>query len=420
MRTWLVVGLLLSQTAALGQDPNRPEQEGEGVPAGRMRALQEKAMKLIRGTRELGNWDEQYEYMIDATERVFERAGWDGESDLFSLEMIREVDSIPPWAMRERYDKVLEMVGDRYLLDEGQLASLENHFTRVNIELFSQHSDRIMQYALEAIQTRAAGEPFTSEQVARWVTLAEPVFKDARRKMNESAKQFTEELDVEQRELFDRDLNAANRRMIDIDRMGQKWKRGEWDPHDWGMEDDPIQNRAARPPRASEAAEPAARSDRREVPREPRQPPPPLVAEPEKPPKERTSPAHRPQRQNEDAWAKYVREFIEKYELNDEQQQRAWLFYQDSKERDEVFERRFARQTKAMRAKGEAASDERTRAALRKQTEKHRLEKERLFNQLKRRLERLPTRAQRRNAESGERGSSDSSPKKKTKPKGKP
>lgn len=396
MRAWLVLGLLLGQVAAFGQEPNEPAQPPQPSRGGRMRALQEKALRLIRATEQLSNWDEHYEYMLDATERVFERNTWDSESDLFSLELVREVGAIPPWDTMARFDKALEMVGDRYLLDETQTASLRNHAIRINIDLFSRHSDRIMEYALEAVQTRAAGEPFTPEQVAHWTALAEPVFQDARRSVDAAAKDFMEELDPEQRELVQRDLDAGNRRMADVERMSQRWKRGEWDPHDWGMEQDPIQNPGGQAPAAVAAGVVPARSEQGAARAEPRPAErPPLTKKPE----------------DDHPWAKHVRAFIRKYHLNDEQQQRAWLFYRDSRERDELFHRRYERHMEALRGKAGTSESERTRAALRDRTEKHRLEVERLFNRLKRRLERLPTRAQRKDAEPGDIDVSKSPPK---------
>ena len=119
----------------------------------------------------------------------------------------------------------------------------------------------------------------------------------------------------------------------------------------------------------------------------------------------------------DDEWARYVRAFIRKYHLNDEQQQRAWLIYHDAKERDDVFDRRFQRQMKTLRAKAGESKNERAQAALRERTERHQLERKRLFNQLKRRLERLPTRAQRKNALPDDINTSDSSEKKSTPPK---
>ena len=397
MRAWLIMLPLLGSAVAPAQEPNDADLGGR-FSSEQLAELQQKAMRLIQATQDLGDWNEHYTYMLDAVERVFERNHWESESDLFALEVVREVGEIPPWDALARFDKAIEMVGDRYLLDEGQMASLQGHFIRANVDLFARHADRIMDYAIDAIETRAAGEPFTPEQIARWTELAEPVFLDARRSVNEIAKEFGQELDPEQRELLQRDVDAANRRMGDMERLAQRWKRGEWDPHDWGMEDDPIQNRGTRVAQPADETEPDTGSG---------EPPQPRTRPPTPPDREevKTPVAESPARQqaptrpstDNDPWAQYVRDFIKKYDLNDEQQQRAWLYYRDAKERDAVFARRYERRTQPLREKVD--DDERARAALKRRTEEHSAERDRLFGQLKRRLERLPTRAQRKNAQ---------------------
>jgi hypothetical protein len=392
MRAWLIFVVVLGQAAALGQFVEEPDEQTAEAERSRLRALQEKAMELIRLTEGLGNWDEHYGYMVDAMERMYERNGWNAESDLFSLEMAREIGAIPPWAPQERLDKFMEMVGDRYLLDDEQLASLQRHLVQVNVGLFSRHADRIMEYASEAIQTRVAGEPFTPEQVARWVELAEPVMDDARQSVKAEAEVFMQELDPEQRELLQRDLAAGDKRLTDINRMAQKWKRGEWEPRDWGMEADPIQMQGAPVATKAAAGGEQAGDDRKPAPAE--------TFEPDAQGDQKTVPSEAAK--SEDEWARYVRAFIAKYHLNNEQQQRAWLIYADAKERDDVFGGRFERQMETLRRKADSSKDGRAQAALRERTERHQLERDRLFNQLKRRLDRLPTRAQRKNAQPGE------------------
>lgn len=399
MRVWLIVGMLAGATVALAQDePNDPAQQSES-PADQMGKLQQKAFRLIGAMQSLGDWDEHYEYVTDATNRIFERNHWDSESDLFALEMVREVGKIPPWATQERFDAALEMVGDRYLLDEGQIATLQSQAIKMNIDLFSKHADRILGYAVEAIETRAAGEPFTPEQVARWVTLAEPVMLDARASVNKFAEDFMEELDPEQRELVQMDLKAANRRMSDMERMTGKWKRGEWDPSDWGMEADPIQNPdlADGTPAAETETKPSAENPAEPGGvRKPEAPAGPATEAEQAPPKSAAEP------EANDPWAQYVRAFIRKYQLDDEQQQRAWIFYRHTKERDEVFARRHDRNVGSLRGKSDDDASERARAAMSKENERRVRETDRLFGQLKQRLERLPTRLQRKNAEPGE------------------
>ena len=394
MKVIWAFGLFLLTAPALAQVSEATDEQAAGQQRSRLQQLQEKALALMNAAQQLGNWEDQYLSIVDAMDRMYERNGWNSESDIFSMELAREVGAIPPWEAQARMDKLMEMIGDRYLLDENQQATLQERFFDINVDLFSRHSDRIMEYALDAIQTRAAGEPFTPEQIARWVELAEPVMQDARDSIRKEADRFMERLDPEQRELVSRDLQAADRRMGDMQRMSEKWKRGEWQPSDWGMEADPIQMQG----QLGEGAE-AGVAGKGGAPVAGGKEAGPAVAPGE------SRETQRPQQNStpppDDEWARYVREFIRKYGLNDEQQQRAWLIYRDAKERDVVFQRRFDRQLETVRSRGEAQSEP-VQAAVREQTEKHQKERDRLFSQMKRRLERLPTRAQRRNAETTE------------------
>ncbi|MBU0618336.1 MAG: hypothetical protein KKI02_11510, partial [Planctomycetes bacterium] len=106
MRIWLIVTLVLVQSPALGQFTEEPDEDMPEPRRSRLAVLQEKALQLIETTQELSNWDEHYGYMVDAMERMYERNGWNAESDLFSLEMAREIGSIPPWEPQARIDKL--------------------------------------------------------------------------------------------------------------------------------------------------------------------------------------------------------------------------------------------------------------------------------------------------------------------------
>jgi len=412
--TWLIVLFVLPAGPA---DPNNPaagrkpqprrEQPATRPARDRFAELQQQAARLIGATRQLGDWNEHYGYIMDAVERVYDRNGWTSESDLFSLELLGEVSAIPPWDVRRRFDALTARLAERYVLDEDQTASMRHLLVRESADMFRQHAGRIMQYGLELIQTRAAGEPFTAEQVARWAELARPVFVDSRRRMTEIAREFMEQLEPEQRELVQRDLEAANRRMDAVEKMGDRWARGEWDPRDWGLEEDPIQNgtRAAGgegPDSAAAAAEQAAGGQARSPrpargggapPSEPPVGEGPAVEETVQPSKQRgQKPTAGP---DSDGWARYVRAFIARYDLNAEQQQKAWLIYRDADERRAAVRKRFDRRVADVRVAGNADEDK----VIREQVEQRERDLGRLFEQLKQRLERLPTRSQRKAAE---------------------
>lgn len=409
-------------------DPNNAPNPEE-PRRGRMHRLQQQAMRFIRQTRELGNWDEHYEYIMDAAERVYDRNGWSSEPDLFSLEMMREVGRIPPWEVQQRFTQMLDMVGERYLLNDDQKQLLQNMVARESFGIFSRHAPQIMQYSMEALRTRAAGEPFTPEQIARWTELATPVIEDVVGRIDAGAQVFMERLDPEQRELVQRDLAATHGRIETVAALAEQWRAGQWDASDWGLEEDPIQTGQKRRPQTAEdgprtvsaqggdpAVEQAEQSQgsrgrsrrgddapRREGDAAPPPAPPDADARRggEGPPRDSETPPARGARDasDNDPWTRYVREFISRYKLNDEQQQRAWLLHEDAVSRRDTFAKRAERLAEE-RKSGDPASP--TSAAATDLAERQRSDEERLFTQLKQRLERLPTRQQRREAEAAQ------------------
>jgi hypothetical protein len=374
-----LLSAMLFAPFAAAQDAQTDEQSER---ADRFARLRRNAVRLIEAFDQLGPWEEHYDYMIDAVEKVYERNGWTSEPDRFSLEVVREVESLPPTAFQERFQAMMQIVSDRYLLDEQQERRLGRTMARESTAFFLKHSDRILEYAVDAIETRAAGEAITAEKVARWVELAGPVFDDAQHVFNRTAAQFSKSLDPEQRRLVQRDLDAANRRMKRIGELRVQWQRGDWQPSDWGIETDPIQlageQRAAGKARADKPEKTGGKTAS-------------ARGEPAKPAEDA---AHDFASADNDLWAQYVRSFIRKYHLNDGQQQRAWAIHADVKERRDALRRRFA---KLNTAQDRATS----RAATLELTPRQRATLDRLFEQMKRRLERLPTRAQRKNADTG-------------------
>lgn len=378
----------LAAAAPLAQDPN-------SASGGGLEVVAQRAEKLLRAAQSFQDWEQHSTYIMDAVSRIYDRNGWDSESDYFSLDLMGEIEALPPWDVYGRFGTFLDRVGERYLLTDAQRESLQNLVVRGATEVFTKHSDRIMTYAIDAIQTRAAGEPFTPEQVARWAALSEPVFHDMRRTMREGSEEFMRVLEPEQRELLREDMHAADRRLDVVQRGFPAWKRGEWDPAQWGLDADPIQN-----PGAAELEDGGVAAGAiAEAPAEP--PPPPARAPrvagggPATPPPtpgagpvERES-ASRPAKAVKaielDDVGRFIAAFVRKYQLNDEQAQRAQLYGDDTRHRLAAVAARFERV-----AAGDSATEQ-ARA-------RRRGDVRTLFEALQRRLERLPTRAQRRSA----------------------
>lgn len=363
--------------------------------------------RLIRSFQQLGNWDEQHAQMMNAVETMFDRQGWNSESDQFSMELIRTVESVPPWAVQERFDTMVGLLSDRYMLDEPQERQLRQKMMNMSNDVFQAHSDRIIKYAVEAIQTRASGEGFSAEQVQRWAELAEPVFDDMRGRVNQAAREFSRSLDPEQREQVEKDLAAANRRMQRVHELGQQWKRGEWTPADWGMENDPIQVASDQrhkiewqnEQKAPDAEHPVGTEGQRaDAPQPEGRPEPGAQIEDGAiqpggqgetgQPGQQPSRVAMPNPAQNDPWGGYVQAFIQKFQLNHEQAQRGWQIYNDVRTRRDTLQVRFDRKR----------SDSAEIAASTTQANQHQATLARLFEQMTRRLERLPTRAQRKDA----------------------
>jgi hypothetical protein len=370
--------------AAAQQPADQPEERSQW-------RIQERVTQLFRALSSLSDWDTHSAYITSALEKTYERNGWTSEPDRFAMEMIRDVNQIPPWRPEERFDLAAGMMAERYGLDEEQQRLMRETLIRESNDLFVRHSSRIMQYAIEAIQTRAAGEPFTPEQVARWAQLAEPVFLDSRERMNAAGTEFAKHLRPDQAEALLTDLEAANRRMEDLYVQSRRWAEGDWDPMDWGLEDDPIQTGAAghelAPAPAATPGEPGQATAPRAAPD---------AGDVGQSAARRTGTDSRPV--EEDAWAQYVRRFIEKYRLNEAQQERAWRFYRDVKARGDAQRRRYGQQIDVAQKRASVRTDEKgARAVVELQARLNR-QLDQLYAQLKSRLDKLPTRQQRAEA----------------------
>lgn len=405
--TLLVAVLLVLQDLPRQAPDEPPEEAVRSEPSPAQPRLFRQLAGLMRVARELGDWETHHAWSLAAMERVFARNGWDSEADEFALEVLREVDAIPPWAPQARLDRLMELFSDRYALDEAQ----EQHFRAVLLEessrLFARQSGRIMQYAPELIRTRAAQQPIRPEQVARWATLATPVLEDARRTNRRVVERLLHELDPTQQQMLRSDLEAHVRRLDVVQQMAQSWQRGEWRPEDWGLEEDPIQTGVAaaaaegRAPSTTgadasaqdRAEQPsAAAGDRESAPtgggKGDRSTPESVPT-----PTDRAADRGRSAEGDDHAWAVYVREFVRKYSLDAEQQRSAWRIYDSVTEQRKQLERRTGVRTAQAPppmhpAIGPAAGSRPATAH------------DRLFEQLRRRLDRLPTRAQRAAVES--------------------
>ncbi len=432
----LVVVMVWGVGLAAGQDRDRrfdrehddrdpyAEEERVAEEAGGANFFQ-RITGLMNGMRSLGPWEEQYGYIADATTNIYEQRGWDTDTDQFSLQMMQEVGAIPPWQAQDRLNAMVGMISERYSLDDEQAAHLQQLVIRESNDMFREHSGRILGYAMEAIQTRAMGEPFTKEQVARWTKMAQPVMQDGQRRLATASRELMEKLEPEQRVLLEQDLKITQARQQEMIAESQRWARGEWSPSDWGMQDDPIQslaietdeaaqvaanmgqpgqatnNVAARAPTPAQAARPTPRATPTRTNRQ--QPTARATARQARQAAAQDARANARNVQRApgkpDEWAQYTENFIKQHQLNDDQSATAWRIYTAMKQRGDAVSGRFGPQIESLRERETDTNREQTQTLIRRYEQQESQQLERLFDALKQRLTRLLTAEQRAAAE---------------------
>lgn len=402
----LVCAMSFAQLPALAQSGEQPtDNPNLGWRENLLNRVSPRFWELLEMSQQFANnWDEQADYIQFAAERVFAVNGWDSEPDRFALDTISEVERIPPWDMQGRIDTLMARLSDRWQLTEEQAEHFEYMAMQEAMKFFSENTDTIVEIAAEVIQTRAQGEEFTEEQVARFAEKAVPLFNAGKQRFEVAKTEWLETLTPEQRELAKKDVEAADNRVKKVDKLGKDWVAGVFPQRQLALE--------------SIAAEKAAKAAAQQIDPATGQPTPagggagktelgpdgqpvdPATAQnaalagDQQPAEVKRANAAKANAQPTDPWAAYTRDFIRRFALTSDQEQRAWLLYGQTLDR--------AHRLVNSRAKPGApeASSALNEALGGKANEKQRKQLESIFDSLKSRLDRLPTRAQREKAQS--------------------
>jgi len=197
------------------------------------------AEDIVKTTKAMG-WDRQQQMMEQATDEMFRQNGWNSEPDQFARNLLRDVGQIPPWQARERQEIFLNGLQGRLSLTHDQRILLNNEMQRETMAMMGRHFKDIVPVVLEVAKTRASDQPFTPEQVQRWSTSLEPIMGDSLETVKKLTQRLERTMTEEQRRILKQDMDALLKRHRDVEKMVVKWKRGEWSPADWGLQNDPI------------------------------------------------------------------------------------------------------------------------------------------------------------------------------------
>jgi hypothetical protein len=348
-----------SLVIALGWGAIRAPADEPPVPTSDVRAARgvEAIAGIGRQVQKLGEWDEMYEMLAPGFDAIWEQNAWNEEADQFALETLHELASIPPWQIQQRMDFLLETIRGRYDLTDAQYNDVRARFQGMIGELAWKHGGTIFRQTREAVQTRLDGRPFTPEQIARWTRESEPLFAMMRERVDGHIEDLAKSFTPQQSATLERDLASYRRRITLFEEMRGRWAQGQWRPEDWGLHADPLHE-----PILQRRADLLAKADAaREIGRG--------VFD-----------------YAEDSWSRYVREFIRRYQLNDAQAEAAWSILRELTRRAEDYRRRYELTLAEIPANQRATAT--AYAPLRA-----------MFAELQRRLEPIPTQAQRRRAQ---------------------
>lgn len=315
--------------------------------------------------RKLGDWDEQYATIERAIDRMWEENGWQEESDQFAKSLLLKVSAIPPWEFAERSETAINEVAERYHMTGAQTAKLRSQFYLRTGKLLFKNTGLIFKQVKEISAARLSGKPFTQEQITEWVNESDAFLDQAREEFDGLVETVSRDLTPQQREILERDMESYKRRVKALNDLRDSWRRGEWNPEDWGLDNDPIQTGADPIARARLLQKIRASAKRLQKQR---------LAQPYFHPHDETT------------WERYVRRFIARYKLDEGQSDACHSILREMKARADAYRKAHRR---------ELASIPKTALPYSQRLAPIRD----MFEELKRRMDRIVTNAQRRRAE---------------------
>lgn len=296
-------------------------------------------------------------------------------------------------------------IARHYEFDEDQTEQMTAVLRDRFVTWFQQNRRQIQPLVNEFMEAQLASEAPLAENVAKWAGRVVPLLDDFHTVMESATGEMRGFMTEDQQAQLEADMAAYNvARRLALDKV-YRWKEGGFDPeNEWTADPGERRRREREEQRTAKAA---IESERERVKTElgvagheggnaP-------VTEAARPEAVHTpAEAGSPKGEMKDEWARYVDEFIKRYDLDQGQQgqaQRALARRQES--RADYLRRKAAELDRTQRLITSAESPEEKARAL---DELASLNKpiERIFQQLKDDLDRIPTRKQRSKAAEGE------------------
>lgn len=240
----MVWGLIASSSAALAQQPmSERAKRREARRAARKDTVPPDAEKKIKDLEKKAqgvSWDAEAQNIHQAHRLVFANNNWNSESDQFALGLLDQVTNIAPWQGHEREEVFLNGIQARLNLTGEQRQMVADSMRKESMGIAGRHFKTLFPVVMEAVQTRLEQKPFTAEQVQKWSQNLKPVMDDALAAVERVQREVEKTMNEDQKRQLRADMDALVRRHHDVEKMVKRWQAGNWNPTDWGLDNDPI------------------------------------------------------------------------------------------------------------------------------------------------------------------------------------
>lgn len=293
-----------------------------------------------------------------------------------------------------------------YGLDDYQREEMRQLLHEHVPKFLRKHQSELQDLWAEWMEAQAAREPPDPEDAARWAERLLPIVKGLEGMIDDVSGGMREFLDDEQQVMLDGYLAAINIGTKTMSNRLRVFEDGGFDPEiHWPgykqvrhMEIEQTRQLQQKIEKSRQLAMQQSRGERRlGVPEPVQSDEATLVAQVT--PETSASKA----KQTNDEWARYVEWFIRRYRLNDEQKQKAEQFLKQQNERRDKHLLARVEEMERVAAMFDNAQTDKERALAESSFQRLNQPLERMFDELKRKLDTLPTRAQRRAAAEADR-----------------
>ncbi len=296
---------------------------------------------------------------------------------------------LTPRLLDNLLDKAADRLAKDYHFDEFQREQMRQVLQERIPRFLHQHQAEIQKLTDQWLEAASAEEPPDAEYAARWAEEALPLVEDFKGMVHDMSADMREFLSDDQQILLDGYLAGIDTVTDRVSDRLHLFKEGGFDPklHWPGNPEARKRNRAnARELRATaERARQAAMEKAGGAP-----------ATARKTPAAKKAAASKSEK---DEWTRYVEAFIKRYQLNDQQQQRARAYLrQQLQQRDRHMRRCAGEIERITKLYDKAANPKELKIAEAAYQRVIRVPINRMFERLKEKLDTLPTRAQRRAA----------------------